>query len=657
MARLEENQVSKTRVLLVFLVFCLFWSALVLRSAHLQIVPDKKLAGLQKKQYRTLIEIPPRRGNITDRNGKELAVAIPTYSLYADPKIIEDPRKWSKAISRIIGVNWGSIYKKVKNQKRRFVWIKKRLPKDQREKIIALKMRGHGFVEEGQRIYPNEGLLAPVLGFVGANGRGLEGLEREFDKYLRGETRTLKVERDARGRPLLAGGKVFTEMPSGADVELSIDSNLQFIVEKALAETVSSFNADSAIGIVMDVETSEILSLGYAPTYNNNKPFEYKRERWRNKIATDMFEPGSVMKTMVIAGALRSGIVRPNTKIDCEGGRMKVGRRVIREADAHHIFDDLTVTEILAKSSNVGTAKIAFRLGEEKTRQTLSDFGFGEKTDIGLPGESAGILQSLPWRQHLLANVSFGHGVAATPLQIVSAYNVIANGGELKTPVLIKNIRNLESGENLNFQSKTIRRVMSSEEAATLRLMLNQVTAKAGTGYNARVPGFMVAGKTGTAQKLDENGSYKSKAYISSFAGMIPAHNPKYVIYVAVDNPRDKYYGSEVAAPLFARIAGYAIRRSGLAPSYLTEKNLIKTNKGPDKKAKLKVIRDMASDMQASSDNKVPDFSGLTLREVMKRVKGLPLDIQVKGSGRVVKTYPSANEALPKSKTVKIILE
>ncbi len=653
----KNEQLRKGRIFFVFTLFALFWVALVLRSAHLQIIPDNKLAGLQKKQYRTSIEIPPRRGNIIDRNGKELAVAIPAYSLYADPQIIADSKKWAIEVGKITKINWRTIYNKIKNKNRRFVWIKKKLSKDQKDKIQALNMRGHGFVEEGQRVYPQEGLLAPVLGFLGSNGRGLEGLERHMDDYLRGEEKTLKVERDARGRPLVLEGKIFTEMPSGSDVQLTIDSDLQFIVEKALSETVSTYNADSAIGIIMDVETSELLSLAYSPTFNNNKPFSYKSDRWRNKIVTDIFEPGSILKTLILAGALREGIVRPNTKIDCEGGKMKIGNRILREADAHHSFDELTVTEVLAKSSNIGTAKVAFRMGPEKTRKILTDFGFGEKTNVGLPGEVSGILKPLPWREHLHSNIAIGQGVAVTPLQVVAAYSAIANGGELRTPLFVKSIRNIETGDYEDFESERVRRVLSSEEASTLRLMLNQVTNEGGTAQAARVPGFTVAGKTGTAQKVSENGGYKGGGYISSFVGMIPAHNPKYVIYVSVDNPRDRYYGSEVAAPLFSRLAGYAIRRSGLAPSYLTKKDLIEKDVKSDEKNQVRTIRSMANDMRNMDKNLVPDFRGLTLREVTQRVRGLPIDIKVQGRGRVVRTYPSANEPLPKSKKVNVIFE
>lgn len=652
-----SKRIHNGRIVFIFFLFSLFWIALVVRSAHLQIIPDEKLANLQKRQYRTLIEIPPRRGNIVDRNGKELAVTIPAYSLYADPKIIEDSRLWSKKVAKITGLRWVDIFKKVKDKSRRFVWIKKRLSKDQKEAIAAMGMRGHGFVEEGQRIYPNDGLMGPVLGFLGSEGKGLEGLERAFDSYLRGEKRVLKISRDARGRPLLAEGKVFTEMPAGSDIELTIDSNLQFIVEKALAETVTTFNADSAMGIVMDAKTSEILSLAMAPTYDNNRPFQYSRERWRNKLVTDIYEPGSVMKTILIAGALRAGIVRPNTTIDCENGRMRIGKRIIREADSSHNFKELSVTEVLAKSSNVGTAKIAFRMGSEEVRETLTDFGFGQETELGLPGEVGGILHKLPWNQHLLANISFGQGVAVTPLQVINSYAAIANGGELRQPLLIKKIQNLETGERVEFTSERIRRVLSSEEASTMRLMLSQVTARGHSGYHARVPGFTVAGKTGTAQKIDSNGTYKSGLYIASFVGMIPAHDPKFVILVTIDNPRDKYYGSEVAAPLFSRIAGYAVRQAGLAPNYVTEKSLVKREERPLQKQAVKEIRAIASDMKSSAGNKVPDFRGLSLREVIKRSRNLPIQLEVQGTGQVAKTKPAAHEELPASKKITVYLE
>lgn len=634
------------------------WCALILRAAQLQILPDSRLAELQKRTYRTLVELPSRRGTIYDRNGKELAVTIPTYSMYADPKIIKGQRGFAKRLAKVMGWSPLFIIEKIKNKERRFVWLKRNMNKKEADKVKALKLEGLGFIEESQRVYPNDNLLSQVMGFVGQEGKGLEGAEKKFDSILRGENRQMRVERDARGRPLLVDGRLFSEPPSGADIELTIDSELQFVLEKNLEQAVSEHMADSAIGVVLDAQTSEVLALGYAPTFDANRPSDYSAETWRNRGLTDAFEPGSTMKTIILAGAIKYDNLKPSSNFFCENGKFKVGPYFIREADAKHNFGNLTATEILSHSSNIGAAKIAMHMGLDNTYRTLKDFGIGEKTGIDLPGESRGIMNPLPWRPHLLANVAFGHGVAVTPLQIANAYAAIANGGVLKTPYIVKTIHANESGERQDFKEKEIRRVLTPEQAAVMRMMLVQATSETSTGAPARVAGFPVGGKTGTAQKVLTAGGYGKDQYISSFAGFIPATNPKYVIYVAIDNPRNKYYGGEVAAPLFSRVAGYAIRKSGLSPILISAKNVINDNSASVKQdAAIDRIRSVASVLNSNEQNKTPNLKGLSLREVYDRIRGTDIRVRVNGEGRVSRTYPEAGTELPGSKSIQVILQ
>jgi cell division protein FtsI (penicillin-binding protein 3) len=412
---------------------------------------------------------------------------------------------------------------------------------------------------------------------------------------------------------------------------------------------------------VLDAQTSEVLAIGNAPTFDSNRPNDFARETWRNRVVTDAFEPGSTVKTLVIAGALRSGLVKPNKKYFCENGRMKVGAHFIREADVHHTFGNLTVTEILAQSSNIGTAKIAFQMKPDVVRQTLLDFGLGERTGVDLPGESRGILQPLPWRDHLNANISFGHGLTATPMQIAAAYAAIANGGILKSPILVKSASNQETGEHEEYHAKEIRRVLSPEQAATMRLMLNAATGKAATGFAAQVAGFPVAGKTGTAQKIIVGEGYAKNQYISSFAGFIPANDPRFVIYVAIDNPRIKYYGSEVAAPLFSRVAGYAVRRAGLSPVLISEKHVVKkpkeTVEARVRSESINKIREMAKVMSAEEQNVTPDFTGLSLREVLNRVRGTPIRVNIRGQGVVSLSVPAPGDELPSDKVINLYFD
>jgi cell division protein FtsI (penicillin-binding protein 3) len=657
---------KRTRLVFVLLGLSLAWIALILRAAQLQILPDSRMAELQKRQYRTIIELPARRGTITDRAGKELAVSLPVYSMYADPKVIAAAPVHGKQFAKILAkkMGWAPVHviEKIKSKEKRFVWLKRQMSKNEMEGVKALNLAGLAFVEESERVYPNDSLLSQVLGFVGQEGRGLEGIELKYDKELRGENQKLRVEKDARGRPLLVDGRLFTEPPAGIDLQLTIDSELQFVLEKQLHESLVQNGADNAIGIVMDAQTSEILALGYAPTFDANRPRDFDADFWRNKSLTDSFEPGSTMKTFVIAGGLKNNVVKPSTKFFCELGKFKVGPYFIKEAMTTEKFGDLTVGEILAHSSNIGTSKIALKMGDNMVRQTLSDFGFGERTGIEMPGESKGILQALPWRDHLLANISFGQGVSATPLQVAAAYAAIANGGVLKQPILVKAFHSTHETEQQEFAAKDVRRVLTPEQANIMRMMLMEATGENSTGKNARISGFPVAGKTGTAQKV-VNGVYSKDQYFSSFVGFVPANDPRFVIYVAIDNPRKGYYGAEVAAPLFSKVAGYAVRKAGLAPILITEKNMI-SGKSPEKAVAerkqseaIEKIRALAKTLDVSDTNRMPDFKGLTLREVYSRVRGTPIKVRISGRGVVASTLPLPGENLPPNKTVKVYLE
>lgn len=634
------------------------WAAVVLKAAHLQILSNERLEALQQKQFRKIVTLPSRRGAIYDRHRQELAVTVPSYSLFADPKILSQPRTISRQLAQFLGINEKSVLKKVKSPDKRFVWIKRHLNAKQKQTITDWKIRGLGFIEESRRIYPNGALLSQVLGFVGSEGHGLEGLELKFNGPLRGDSKQVHLNRDARGRPLLVNGRLFADNPDGSSLELTIDREFQFKLENELHEAKEMFEADAAVGVILDAKTSEILAMANIPDYDLNRPQNYVDSVRRNRAVTDAFEPGSTMKTILMAGALHHGIIKPNSRIDCENGRMRVGNRWIREADSHHKFGLLSVSEILAMSSNVGTTKIALKMGSRLVRQTYADFGFGRRTGVELPGESPGVLHQGPWRSHLLANISFGHGMTASPLQIAAAYAAIASDGILRKPYLVRSIFNPDIEQEKHFAPQEVRRVLTNEEAATMRLMLMGVTAPTATGYNARIAGFPVGGKTGTAQKVNlETGGYHSNSYISSFAGFVPANDPKYVIYIAVDNPRSKFYGSQVAAPIFAKMAAFAVRKAGIAPVLITDKDVIEPRHVPTSKLQKKAILRVQNELESLSKDATPDLMGLSLREVLQRVKGRDIKIQVKGSGLVTKTWPAPGEELPSNKLLKVTLE
>jgi cell division protein FtsI (penicillin-binding protein 3) len=473
---------------------------------------------------------------------------------------------------------------------------------------------------------------------------------------------------------------------------LTVDADLQHVLETELNQTISEFDADNAMGVILDAKTSAILAMSSAPSFDANKAAKLRPEQRRNRAVTDAFEPGSTMKTFVIATALKEKIVQPNTKYNTENGRFQIGDRVIREAETKEKWQQLTVSEILAYSSNIGTTKIAFDLGPEVLRKGLQDFGFGQKSGVDLPGDAKGLMQPLPWRPHLLANISFGHGIAVTALQMANAYAAIANGGVLNSPYIVQSIFDPDTGATSEYQPKAQRRIMAPEDAASLRLMLTGVTAPGGTGVNAKVDGFLVGGKTGTAQKANPQGrGYMKGAYVSSFGGFIPATDPKFVIFVMIDHPKkNSYYGSQVAAPLFSRLASYAVRREGIAPMILSEKNFIdkesasplarKKTRGKVGPAVAAISKETKKQMQnlqnpvlpeaqvltasellqkpeAAETEVVPDLNRLTLREVFRQVAGQDLQVKVRGTGLVSEVIPAAGSPIPANKKIMVILK
>lgn len=642
----------KSRIILVFAGITVLWGALILRAAYLQFLPNEKLQALQSRQFQTVVTLQARRGAIIDRNGRDLAMSATAYSLYADPKILVKRKQLARNLAKELGVGFENIYGKIKDPTKRFVWIQRMMDEEKAKRIKAWNIHGLSFVEEWKRVYPNESLLAHTLGFIGSEGQGLEGLEKAFDHELKGNSKKVSVRRDARGRPLIADGLLFTENPDGNEVKLTVDSDIQYNLEKELARTVSSFEADSAVGVILDAQTSAIVAMASVPTFDVNKAVRTSPDLRRDKVVTDAFEPGSTLKTLVIASALSRGLLAPNTKFFCEYGSMKVGDKIIREAESHEVFGDLTTSEILAVSSNIGTTKIAFKMGDERLRQGLLDFGLGGRLGTDLAGEARGTVQPLPWRSHLLSNISFGHGIAVTPLQIANAYAAIANGGMLNTPFIVQSIRNSETGEIKVTEPKSLRRVLTPEQASQMILMLSGATADGGTGKNARVDGFIVAGKTGTAQKVNPTGrGYMKGAYISSFAGFIPANNPRFVIYIAVDHPRKGFYGSQVAAPIFSRVASYAVRKEGLAPVLLTDKNLL-----PEKSKSSKPLAEGDIVSTSLELGTVPDVTNMTLREVLRRFSGKDISVKFRGRGVVSEVEPPVGAPLPQDKEITVIL-
>ena len=437
---------SRIKLICYFLCFC--YMALLVRGAWLQFFPDARLISVKKKNFEKVIKLKPRRGTIYDRHGRELAISIASHSLFADPHLIQHPRKVAQKLSRLLKIPSQSVYQKIRRKSRRFVWLKRHLTDKEWETIRSWKIHGLAFLEEPKRVYPNGTLLAQTLGFVGRDGHGLEGLELSYDHLLKGEEKKVLVQKDAMGRPLFSDTHtdLLTLRANGADIYLTIDSDLQFFFEKELKKVVKQYQAKSALGVVMNPHTGEVLAMAHFPVFDLNKPFRSSPRLFRNRAVTDVFEPGSTFKPFVIATALKKNIP-PTQRYSHHQGKLVIEGHTINEAESHRTFKDLSLTEILTYSSNIGAAQAALDIGSYFLYQSLKDFGFGTRLGLAFPGEGTGIFHAPPWTQLQLATIGFGHGIATTPLQMATAYSAIANGGFLHKPYLTQSVYYRENGE------------------------------------------------------------------------------------------------------------------------------------------------------------------------------------------------------------------
>ncbi|MCB0394620.1 MAG: PASTA domain-containing protein, partial [Bdellovibrionales bacterium] len=575
-----------------------------------------------------------------------LAGSLTTYSLFADPSLIQFPRKVAKKIARKLGIKERSVWEKIRRKDRRFTWIERHLSKEVSDEISGWKVRGLSFIREFKRIYPNEELASPVIGRVSSDGKGIEGVEGFYEAQLGGEEQNVRILRDAKGRPLLGDSSYLFEQPHGRDVYLTLDKDLQYELEQQISNAIVKHEAQSGVGIILDVKTSEILGMATLEA-NSNPEFPPKSSR-RNWGAIGAFEPGSTFKAITIAAALNEGLVHPNTPIDCEGGSLKIGKYIVGEADEKHKYKELTVSEVLSKSSNVGTTKIGFMMGEKTLRRYIKLFGFGAKTGLDFWGESKGIVRESKWGKIELSNISFGQGISVTPLQIANAYAAIANGGELRTPFLVKSIRDVSQGTNEESHGRSLGRVISEDTAKKMRLMLTAATGEEGTGLVARVPGYLVAGKTGTAQKVNPNGrGYLPGGYISSFAGFFPAEEPTHVIYIAIDSPKKGYYGAEIAAPVFSRLASHILRAQRVRPVVISQKQMLEESSATQVELEKRQIQTI---------DRVPNLKGLTLKQVMNEIHGSGIEVSVVGSGYVKVLFPAPGEPIPENKRIQVVL-
>ena len=543
-------------------IFALFFTAIAIKATYLQVFRGPWLSQKAADQYEVSYKSSGKRGTIFDRNLREMAVSIDVESIAAHPQQVENTKKVAGSLSRILDIKRRVLTKKLYSKKK-FVWIKRKVTPKEAEAVKKLDIDGLDFIPEHKRFYPNKTLASQLIGFTDIDDHGLEGLEFYYNDDLAGSAFKYTVLRDANGRRFEAENSADSSF-SGKNLVLTIDSTIQYIAEKALAETVKEYSAKSGMAVVMVPKTGALLAMAQVPLFNPNALNGFNRKVWRDRIITDPFEPGSTMKIFSAAAALESGNCSSSSIFYCENGAYKMGNHIIHDSHEHGW---LSLQQIVKYSSNIGAVKFSALTGPEYLFKTLRDFGFGEKTEIDCPGETAGSLTPYQrWTKVDAGTIAFGQGVSVSALQLITAVCAVANKGVLMRPYVVQAITDHYGRLIKSFGPKSVRRVISEKTARTITRIMQTVITEGGTGVNAALDGYSVCGKTGTAQKIDENGRYSNEKFVASFVGFAPVENPKIAVLVVVDEPQKEHYGSEVAAPAFKAIAQKTLDYMNLAP-------------------------------------------------------------------------------------------
>ncbi len=617
------------RVFIVATLLIALFAMVSVKALELQILDRERAFKIARKQHHGTSTLLPRRGKIFDRNGKELAVNIDVKSIYANPKKVTKPSETAKILSEKLNLSQKKILDRVSSDKS-FVWIKRLADSESVEELQNLDITGLGYIPEPKRIYPNGHLLGQVIGITDVDSIGIEGIEYHYDSLLTGKTRKITLKRDARGHKILNDPSEIQEIDqyktSGHDIVLTIDSQIQYIVERQLKEGIEEVGGEKGMAIIMNPETGEVLAMASYPFLDPNNFSQFPEVNRRNLPIWYAHEPGSTMKVFLASSALDDKKVNPNSKFNCENGRRRIGSAVIRDIKPR---GTLTVAEIVKYSSNIGASKIGELLGRDKYYKYLNKFGFGKTTGIGLPGESSGILAApRKWGPIELATISFGQGISVTSLQLVTALSAIANGGYLMKPYVIEKIVGPDGNVIEQNSPEVVTRVISYDTSYQMKQIMQGVVEN-GTGKKAQIPGFSVAGKTGTAQIPNpKSGGYYSNRYIASFIGFAPVEDPEIVMVVVVEAPRKKTHGGSVAAPIFKQIAEKVLFHMGLSPK--------------------KVLVGMTV---------MPDLSGMSVRDILKWSEEQGVKVKVKGSGFVTNQKPLPGDLIKEGMVCSIELK
>ncbi|MFW6268681.1 MAG: stage V sporulation protein D [Bacillota bacterium] len=610
-----------------FFIFMLIMLALVIRLVWIQIINSEEYQNLAMEQRLRNLKVEPKRGNIFDRTGEKLAVSASSQTVVGIPYEIDNPEKTARTLAQILDSNYNDIFNKI-TKKASAVYIERKIEEEKVAKIRSLDLKGIIFTEESKRHYPNDYLASHILGFSGIDSQGLDGIELSYDKYLKGSPGKISAERDAAGRSIPGGIEEYDEPEDGYNIYLTIDEVIQYIVERELDKALKDYNISGGTIIVMDPKNGGILALANRPNYDPNNFKEYQQKYWRNRAISDSFEPGSTFKIITTASSLEEGAVDEND-IFVDPGFIKVsGERIDCWKWGGH--GRQTFKEVVQNSCNPGFVQVGMRLGKENFYNYINAFGFGQKTEINLPGETDGLIYEFDEIGPVeLATISFGHGITVTPIQLTTAVSAVANDGMLMQPRLVEKINTPEGKLYKKMDPVSVKKVISTETAVKTRELLENVVAD-GTGTSAQIEGYRIGGKTGTAKH------YGEQVYDSSFVGIVPVDDPRLVISVVLyDVSGEVYYGSQTAAPVFKNVALDTLRYLEIPPQEISEE-----------------------ESKDITQVKVPDVKGMEKEEAATKLRNLNLKVKIIGDNdEVLKQVPLSGAEVNSNSTILLFTE
>jgi len=646
----DDRSSGVRRLYLVGAFFALCFGILASRAVAFHLKDNEQLEKVALRQYRTAVMESSQRGKIIDAAGRDLAIDVTAESIFANPREIENSVDASTKLADMLAVDRKKLLDKLSGE-RKFVWVKRWATQKEAVAVKVAGIKGVYSMKESRRSYPNGAVGATLLGAVGLDGEPLGGLESYYDHVLSRRERSEDLKRDARGHLYLSptGGDESAERRS---IRLTIDKTLQYVADAELEAGVKSASARGGEAVVVDVKTGKILAISNVPSFDPNEYSKYPLSSWRNGAIVDPMEPGSTFKVIPVSAALDKGVVKPEDIFDCEGGKIKIGKDIIRDAHPHGA---LSVADIIRVSSNIGAYKVNQKLGRKRVFEAIKDFGFGAETGIDLPGEAPGIVADYKkWSPVQDATVAFGQGIAVTPLQMAMAFAAIANGGKLMKPYIVEKVTSEDGTVISETRPEVISTPIRPETAKEMTKMLRAVVEENGTGTLAASIDYSVAGKTGTAQKVvRRSGVYAEGRFYSSFVGFAPVEDPEIAVFVGIDEPRGQYYGGQVAAPVFRRIVEKTLRymkvpasKSGAAPVILAEQAQGAT---PEDDIPVVISGDDSAQQVVKNDDEswvLPDFRGMTMRGVLTAAGEASIEWAFHGSGIAVRQLPEPGSVL-----------